>query len=570
LVGGFMRARAQSFRRRWTGGAQPAVHLSILCLAAFGRPGAALAQKTGWVEIHYGTRRILGDYYDANTPRRVRGDRPVNGCLADQGDLCFGGDHEDQLCSFVPLCRTEDEVAGLLRDLKRVAESEPENAYAMGQAVYAFARLGRLIEAFQLAETCRAEAWWCSFLQGLVLQRAGEAERAESRFLDALATGDHALVCRLTDVAILLNGPDEGRYEEEPCETRDSLNTRFWWVSDPFFSIPGNDRWTEHIRRRFELVLHEQLLATTGNHHPDNHEIAVVRRGWEDSWVLGPRDRFVSLEAARYHFAPEGGAFSEALRGLTFRLEAERADEGFTPSYGPLLSLPAQIARFRDADSMVLAVAGTLVGSGMADASDPTAHLILSDGPTSFPIHLNSSFSDGVAVFLARTPPRVYLASYEVSSEDGMGRLRVGVDPLDGEGPGVSDLLLFRQTGIAVPDSLSVAAGTMLGETSVKAEEPLGVYWETYGSERDQALRIELEVRRERGGLMDAIRRLLPGGGEGGTGRLAWEEPSPGPEAGNSVILDVNSLEPGRYVLLLRVSWGSQGPLETERAFQIR
>ena len=540
-----------------------------LLLLALGPSGFALAQESAWLDVNPRTRLILHDYYSLLSGS-VRGIPPPNGCSADRGDLCFGGDHEDQFCTQSPGCQTDREKSDFLGRLRTAAETKPESAYAMGQAVYAFARMGRLIEAMEVAEACRAQSWWCEFLMGLVFQRSGQPEKAEDRFRRALQDADPNLACRVMHVGPLLSGGDRRTYEREDCSSRDSLNSHFWWLSDPFFTIAGNDRWTEHVFRRFELVIHEQLLLAIQSSHPGTHETRVVLRGFEDSWRPSPFRRYVSRGAARYHFVPESGLFNASFSELRYDLDAGSSDEGFSPVYGPVSQLPLQVARFRKGDSVTVALAGTLDRSALEEASDAVGHLILSDGPRSFPLQISSESSGSRAVFLAQVPPKPFVASYEVLSRLGLGRQRTILEPLIVQGPGVSDLLLFEPRGQLLPDSILTAAGMMLGETSVEAGDLLGIYWEAYEAAVGAPITLELEVRREGGGLIDSIRRLIPGVGEGDRGRMRWTEESSGSVFRKAVVVDLGGLDRGRYLLVVHTLWPGQEALGVERAFEVR
>jgi hypothetical protein len=301
-----------------------------------------------------------------------------------------------------------------------------------------------------------------------------------------------------------------------------------------------------------------------------------IPRGGPDSWrKLRPGnihgfvfDFWTSLKAARYHFIPDFP--DNDLAHPVWRINGTIDDEGYTPPDTKYYALPAQLARFRQDDTTVVAVSGDLAGSALAGNATATAHLVLSNGPGSFPVHLTSSFHDGRAVFLAPAPAGRYVASYEVLAPGEVGRHRVMVEPLDAEGPGVSDLLLYQPIGDLEPDSLRMAAAMMLGTDTVEAGDQLGVYWETYGADKDTPVQVELEVRKEGGGLIATLKRLLPGGGTEGPGRLSWNEPSKGEVFPRAVVLDLEGLGSGTYTLAVRTSWAGQKALETQRMFVVR
>ncbi len=301
----------------------------------------------------------------------------------------------------------------------------------------------------------------------------------------------------------------------------------------------------------------------------------TVPRGKVDSWRRIPNDSkgfpllvWTSVKAARYHFVPDFP--DNDLAHPVWRINGTMDDEGYTPPDAKYYALPAQLARFRQDDTTVVAVSGDLAGSALAEKDNATAHLVLSDGPGSFPIHLTSPFHDGRAVFLAPVPAGRYVASYEVVAPGVVGRHRVMMEPLDTEGPGVSDLLLYQPIGNLEPDSLRMAAAMMLGTDTVETGDQLGVYWETYGAGKDTTVQVELEVRKEGGGLIATLKRLLPGGSTEGPGRLSWSEPSKGEVFPRAVVLDLEGLGAGTYTLAVRTTWAGQKALETQGTVVVR
>lgn len=187
----------------------------------------------------------------------------------------MGGDHEDQGCYDTVGCRTEAQIIRFLERLKKAAIDEPSEPYPIAHAVYAHTRLRRTATAVDLAIECSSVEWWCDLLRGLAHHHRDMPERAEEYFRRGLLAADRELACRLAGVGELLTRRDRDTYDDLNCSTRTEFEARFWWLADPMFSMPGNDRWTEHISRRFELVLHEPIVWLTGNQHPRRHEVSV-------------------------------------------------------------------------------------------------------------------------------------------------------------------------------------------------------------------------------------------------------------------------------------------------------
>jgi hypothetical protein len=114
-------------------------------------------------------------------------------------------------------------------------------------------RLGRFVEAARLVgESCDDPSWSCDLLMGLVLHRSGQAVRAEPLFRQGMKMAPEPLACRLESIEPLLLDADLSHYRGLACDDRDEFHLRLWWLADPFFSRPGNERWTEHSARRLE------------------------------------------------------------------------------------------------------------------------------------------------------------------------------------------------------------------------------------------------------------------------------------------------------------------------------
>ena len=280
------------------------------------------------------------------------------------------------------------------------------------------------------------------------------------------------------------------------------------------------------------------------------------------------------MTAARYHFVPDFGG--EGFQNPVWRLNTTREYEGYTPPYGPFHEVPIQVARFRNepADEEVpstrVALASTLRGTPLLGVAD-SAHLVFTDAPESFPLVLTAPVdSVGRARFLAESAPERFVTSLEILSEAGIGWHREMLEPPEVVGPGLSDILLYEPKGFASPETLLAATSTMLGSTEIQDLSMLGLYWEVYGAEVDTALELEFRVEREKGGLVERIRRILPGGPEESSGTVGWEEPSTGLVSPKSIDLSLETVAPGRYTLVIRTRWEGQEWLERRRSIVVQ
>ncbi|MCY3808422.1 MAG: hypothetical protein OXG58_03115 [Gemmatimonadetes bacterium] len=520
-----------------------------------------------------GLDAILRVYYE----RPLRGSFQMSYCSPDRGNTCFNGDHEDRRCRMIG-CRTDAVVNDLAADVERVARGRLDDPLAVAQAVYALSRLGRHPVAAGLAEECAAVEWWCGLVAGMAYHRAGREEIAEGRFRSGLAEADPEVACRLEGVSELLHEADRHRYQELACSQRGPFHERFWWLADPMLTTPGNDRWSEHVTRRFELLLHERLVRTTRldvdglqrslvSRHQDRHEALVVRRGFEDSWSTSSRGfrSWVSQGAARYQFVPTS-PIGAGLEALSYDLEAGEFDEGYTPTdYGPLFELRAQFGRFRESARMVVVAAARpdLTPLDPAEvrflATDRPGGALRATGPLESARH---------PTFVAEVPYAPLLVAIE--TVDGRGtaaRAREGLGALASSGLGLSDPLLVEASADDLPESREEALAAMRGSTRVEWGREIVLYWEVYGLRDQERIEVSVGVSSERETVTTRIMSALGVRSEAAAPVVAWSELASGEVHPMAIAIDVRALHDGDYTLVLAVSTTSGGTATAERRF---
>jgi hypothetical protein len=218
---------------------------------------------------------------------------------------------------------------------------------------------------------------------------------------------------------------------------------------------------------------------------------------------------------------------------------------------------------------MRLAVATRTTGTPIEGALDANVAFVLTDGPGSTPLLLAADVDGPRTRFLGQVAPHAYVAGLEVVTSKGVGWARRRVEPLRAAGPELSDLLLFDPPDGADPMTHRAATAAMLGSTTVRPRGGVGVYWETYEPPGGATLQIELTIERESGGLVDRVRRLLPGGPEEERGRITWREEATAPAHPGSVVIDLSDLGEGDYTLVLRVGWEGLPAMERRRGLTI-
>jgi hypothetical protein len=563
---------AELHRRLW-----PLVLAITLGLA--GIPGAAFAQAKDTLKTTNQLDGLINRYFHGQQNAWVRvGARAPwpAACDADRGQVCMQG--------VIPIACPDGTACqpytNLVDPALKAALAHPHAAFITGFATFALVNAGRLPDAFEVASGCRAAAWWCSLLKGYVYHAVSRLPAAESEFRSGLSAASDSVRCTYVDASWAVQGKLRDRLKRLPCAQRVVVSDSVWWLADPSYASPGNERWTEQIARvfyrQFDALTDSLIFPGYRARWSPTLSARILARGPVDSWRNSGVasngavrfDFWTSKKAARYHFVPdfEGDSLSRPVWHLNGTIE----EEGYTPPGPPFYEVPAQIARFRNGDSMVVAVAGTLAGMPIAHAAVPTAYLVLSDAPDSFPLKLSSTLTDERAVFLGQAAVRSWVTSFEVLSKEGIGRHRIMLQPLQVQGPGVSDVLLYSPAGPELPDSLRMAAGMMLGDTTVSKGDQLGIYWETYGAPKGRPVTVELEVEREGGGLLSQLKNLVPGLGPSSSARPSWTATSPGPVFRRAVVLDLSELDSGSYTLLLKTSWPGQEVLETRRRFVVR
>ncbi len=530
-------------------------------------PHPCPAQKVNWKgNVHFGIRNILDLHYE----RRSSGHIPKHYCSADDGDICFGGDHEDTGCLDIPACRWPRDIDYFANAVTKEARKRPGDPYAIAQAVYALTRLDRFPEAVALAHECKTAPWWCELVLGTALHRSGEAARAAPHFRAGLRGADPELACRLTGIGELLVGTDVRAYNALSCDERMEFAERFWWLADPLLTVPGNDRWSEHITRRFELLLHEKLVwAIRQKRHERYHETDIVRRGFEDSWSRSGRHirKWTSYRAARYRFTPVS-AVSDGIRTLRYDLEPGDRDEGYTPpDHGRFFEMPAQFARFRDGDSMTVAAAGRLDATPLDPAE---ANFVVSYGPGGAPLIVGPETGELRPVFIATVAPVPLLSGIEAFGERGaVARARRGLAPLDLDGLGLSDPLLVRVWGGELPANRDQAVAAMRGTTRIDRGDEMLVYWEVYGLESGQRMDVSVSLAGEREGLLTRVLRALGAGADAPAPAVKWVESASAPTHPMAVAIDIRSLEDGDYTLGLTVTGPDGSGAGAERRFEV-
>lgn len=511
----------------------------------------------------------------------------------------------------------------LIATLDDVAGRIPGDGWVAGQRVAYLAEVGRWEEAWSAATACRAEDVWCRGLQGIALHGLGRTVEAGQAFQVLLDSLDPEERDEWRDPGVL-GGSDWRRHlVQMEGSDRTLEEERIWRLSDPLFLLEGNPLWTEHLSRRVLAMTRE----TARNGHAmrwgrDMTELLVrygpvvaYERTREPLSYVGP-----PLVVGRYDPVPRNllpsfdamvdPAQSEARDWLTHQ---RRTISRHAPALARRIhAMDAQITRFEEGDSLLVRVdwaltepPGSLEGSayspidgqgegdvdGSLDHAPPfppdslLAHLFLVDVETLEYFDVESHFQDGVTQGTAviQVPPGRYLLSMEGMDPEARRawRHRVGVERGEAHRGLItlSDLLLLEPLASASADMEVPVPDLELTRALPSLTVPAGqveVLWEVYGLGGSEAeLHFQLKVEREGRGLLRRLGEAVGLLGGQDPLEVGWSEGVPREEVAGraplrrSMVVDLSSLDPGEYELILSATPPGRTTVTTGRRIQV-
>ncbi len=472
--------------------------------------------------------------------------------------------------------------AAFLRALDSLGTITARDDWMVGQRVRYLVEANRSADGLRVAEACAATAWWCSALRGFARHALGAYEAADRAYSAAIAAMPAAQRCRWTDLRDLLPDGIRAAYRAVPCERRDSLNARLWWLADPRWASAGNDLRTEVYARLTMAELVQQARSAHDLSWGDDMAKLMLRYGWPTAWSRSPPS---TTDAARisvvghepspsYDFMPDEHAWRDPLsaEAESWRPTAERPLTRYAPAYGQRYrDIDPQVVWFARGDSAAVVVAYDVSRERDTVFTRDTvqAAVVISRGPSDMAIAQTAAGRRGPFVVATGWAPA--LASVEIvdSATRAFARARWALKPpVQGM---VSDLLLFDGTG-GLPPTFDAAVERALGSHTVARAAPFGVYWELYGAlARAQAINYNVTVERigagwlrrlaERARLLDRPQPVRLGFNDHAGARREV--------TARSLLIDVSHIPPGRYRLTLTVS--AEGRVaETRREVDVR
>jgi len=523
------------------------------------------------------------------------------------GRFCFWHDEGEGWTPTAEDAAIGRERERLLDRLAGAARTLPGDGWIAGQRTRYLVEAGRLGDALAAARSCRAEAWWCRALEGFALHAAGDFAAAERAFDAALAAMPAGERDRWTDLELLLDSRLRRAWKELGPGERAEFARRLWWLADPLWSVPGNERRTEHFAR---LVL-DRLQARARSPYDiawgrDLREL-TVRYGWPVGWERA-RPRSGALgdggrPSVLGHDAPAGRSFfpphdvfvaPAGTRAGEWPLDPRAPRETYAPAYADsMVELATQLTVFRRDDRAVVVATYDLesvidpsgedrrpaaAGSHAVEAVlTVEAALVVDPGPDGAS-HAGRRIATRRGGARGALTVEVPWASAVVSVEARAAERRLAARDRRGlevpvERRAVSDLLLLAGTD-PLPTSLDEASARARGSDRVRPGEELGVYFEIYPpAGAGGPARITLGLRDDRGGFWRGLGAALGiGAGRAGGVHLAWsEEIAPGTTAHpRALVVSLPALGPGEYALTLEVELAGGTTFRTERRLRVR
>ncbi|MDQ6827331.1 MAG: hypothetical protein M3081_00515 [Gemmatimonadota bacterium] len=472
-----------------------------VCVAAAHPTASASAQRLDSTRAKLDAQRAQAQFErERRSVLPETPSRPSTGYDEHIGRLSYWYD-DDPLPEEPPRVRlARDRLLASLASASWVTSGDP---WIAGQRVRYLAEGERGADAVAAARECRSTGWWCDALLGFALHTNSEEAAADSAFTRALAAMPADERCRWTNITVLLDGDIHDRYEKMPCSpARDSIEARFWWLSQPLYTRETNDRRTEHFARVMMTQLQQDAATTIGMKWGDDLGESWIRYGWPRRFSqTRPRVSSIAAEATvteheptpAFSFAPSDRAFADftASRESDYSTKADHPRSRYAPAYAlSFASLPHQTGVFRRGDSALVIVAINAAYDPRFLGSDITPALAITHRADSLPeITRAAPREGGAAVAIARTAWSPFVASVEVISLQAKhaARARFGVRlPAADTGITISDLVFVRDS---LPDSPSMedVAAALLTDTRTRRDHKLGLYWEVYGLGRDTA-----------------------------------------------------------------------------------
>ncbi|MFL5541703.1 MAG: hypothetical protein ACJ8J0_22145 [Longimicrobiaceae bacterium] len=506
-------------------------------------------------------------------------------CDEHVGRFCLWHDDTDNDWEPVPeRDAVKRERAELIAALDSAAAASSGDGWIAGQRVRYLVEAGRPADAVRAADACRAERWWCLALRGYALHFAPDYPAAAGAFAAAIQAMPPAERREWEDLAPAVADEDAKALRRMAPAARSAAVRRLWWLADPFWMQPGNDRLTEHYARLVADRFQDRARTPDGLFWADDLREILVRWGQPTGWErirprLGQIDGGnVVHYAPSFEFIPTLAMVRDpfAIRAAEWKTEEKGARSAYAPpGVRHLDPLPHQLAVFRrDGRAEVVAAFAMKPDSLPADPVLDAGAVLMRDADAP-PVAQTARVSGTRGVLRLRADPAQAVVSIEarepISRRAARARFGVDLRRAGDTGLSLSDVLLLDRPDVR-PASLDEAAPLARGTTEFAPGDRIALYWEVYGL-RGGADSVTFSValaRRPPGAARRAIesiglsRAVTPV-------RMRWVEAPPATEVlARSLAIALSRVPPGDYVLEVGVRTRSGATASTRRELTVR
>lgn len=519
----------------------------------------------------------------------------------------------------------------LVARLDTLSEAAPADDFIAGQRVRFTLALGDTARSSIAVAACRGTPWWCTALAGYAAHVSHQASQADSLFAVAESQMPPDVRCRWQDASVLLSPSARTEYAALGCDDRARIAMRLWWLADPLYTTPGNERLAEHRARLMAILLHsalEQDERYDWRHARGGGALreALVRYGWPSfAWWPGTRTdtshtsylarigaastrpyATFEYERNRVHLVPSWAAIADPYGAeptdLSVAVPPQNPRSAWWPSEHVRLDRPLceladeQVAVLRRQRTVLIAAAAPLACQiAPADAGGSmTGALVVSPEP-------------GESTMLAHTPGAVdktlrlageFVARPVVLSLEAVPRgastgpamrMRMGVTPpaslavMKTGSLAISAPLLFAAEASDVPPrDADGAIARMLGSVRLAGRRAVGVYWEAYNVAPSDSLTVRVRVERVKDvGPFRKLAGALGLVGEARATAVQWREGAIAPTDNSingakevpirprAVVLDISTLAAGDYWIQIEVQRPGGAALTSRRLIEV-
>jgi hypothetical protein len=560
-----------------------------------GAPGAERSVRSAqlWFE------RIHGDSLPS-----ARSGRPGT-CDEQVGAVCYWYDEKGPAAPIEPasIKRARDILISLLDS---AARSTPGDRWVVEQRVRYLADAGRFDAALTAAKECKVGGWWCDVLGGFALHLLGRYEAADSAYSHALTQMLPRDRCEWKSIELFIDDDTRQQYRRYPCgdPEKDAFENRAWFFARTLYSMDGNDSRTEHFARKtMEMMLRDAPGLTVTDSQDDDLEL-MMRFGWARAWGVtissvqtqsgfsmgrprrpqgrAPQTRDITSyePVPAYRYIPPGFVLNNPSisDSSNWRLQLPPVIARYAPPYAASLTpLEHQKAMFKRGDTALVVLAYDARVTKQLAGGKLTAALVVA--PNEKPADYGKIVHDAPAtgVLIARAPWGPLLMSAEVYSPEkrAVARARYGVNPPFAVGTRVtlSDLLFYKPFG-TFPGNVEQAAPHAVPTERLRADEKLGVYWESYGTDPNgEKMKISLTVVREveESGFLKRQAKALKLVHEATPVIVSVEDLSARATTTSprAIELDIHTLTKGSYIVQLEVEVAGQYVVRAEHRIEI-